>query len=98
MRKIEYRHVLKPSIEFLEGCGKLMLDSGDMAEFLGVPQKVMTQLAYTDRVPCPCRLGLGTCFRWGVMELLEWVEAGCPRRDKWIEIRGSSGRYYTRWE
>ncbi len=49
-----------------------MLDSNDMAEFLGVSQKVFTQLASTDRVPGPCRLGHGTCLRWSVLELLEW--------------------------
>jgi predicted DNA-binding transcriptional regulator AlpA len=96
MRIIEYRNILKPSVEFLERSGKLMLDSHQMAEFLGVPQRVMVRLASTNRVPGPCRLGLGMCFRWGVLELLEWVEAGCPRRERWIEMRGSSGRYYTR--
>lgn len=95
MRRIEYRHVLNPSIEFLEQCGCLMVDSDDMAVFLGVSKRVMTQLASTDRVPCPCRLGFGKCFRWSVLELLEWVEAGCPRRRKWIELRGRSGRYFT---
>ncbi len=38
---IEYRHVLKPSVEYLEQCGRLMLDSSDMAEFLGISQKVV---------------------------------------------------------
>lgn len=95
MRNVEYRHVLKPSVEYLERCGRLILDSGQMAEFLGVSQKVMTQLSSTDRVPGPCRLGLGTCFRWSVLELLEWVEAGCPRRHDWIKQRGRSGRYYS---
>ena len=95
MRKIEYRHVLKPSVEYLERCGRLMLDSGEMAEFLGISQNVLTQLASTDRIPGPCRLGLGACLRWSVLELLEWVEAGCPRRHVWIKLRGRSGRYYS---
>jgi predicted DNA-binding transcriptional regulator AlpA len=91
VRTIEYKHVLKPSIEYLEQCGSLMLDTPRMAEFLGVPTKTLVQLVYTDRIPLPCRLGLGKCQRWSVLELLEWVEAGCPRREKWIEMRGSSG-------
>lgn len=95
MRKIEYRHVLKPSVEYLEQCGRLMLDSSEMAEFLGISQKVLTQLASTDRIPGPCRLGLGASLRWSVLELLEWVEAGCPRRNDWIKLRGRSGRYYS---
>jgi predicted DNA-binding transcriptional regulator AlpA len=91
MRAIEYKHVLKPSIEYLERCGSLMLDTAGMAEFLGVPTKTLAQLVYTDRIPLPCRLGLGKCQRWSVLELLEWVEAACPRRGAWIEMRGSSG-------
>lgn len=93
MRKVEHRRVLKPSVEFLGKCNRLMLDSHGMAEFLGVPHQAMVQLASTDRVPGPCRLGLGRCLRWSVLELLEWIEAGCPRRRKWIEVRGCSGRY-----
>ena len=94
MRKIEYKNVLRPSVEYLEQCGRLMLDSSEMAAFLGVSEKVMTQLASTDRVPGPCRLGLGTGLRWSVLELHEWIEAGCPRRDTWIKLRRRSGRYY----
>jgi hypothetical protein len=91
VRPIEYKNILKPSIEYLEHCGTLMLDTLGMAKFLGVPAKKMAQLVYTDRIPLPCRLGFGKCRRWSVLEMLEWVEAGCPRRGKWIEIRGSSG-------
>jgi hypothetical protein len=91
MRQIEYRNVLKPSIEYLQRCGTLMIDTKGMGEFLGVPSKVVSQLVYTDRIPLPCRLGIGKCYRWSILELLEWVEAGCPRRTQWIEMRGSSG-------
>ena len=91
MRTIQYKHVLEPSIEYLESCGSLMLDTAGMAEFLGVTNKTLAQLVYTDRIPLPCRLGLGKCQRWSVLELLEWVGSGCPRRGKWIELRGSSG-------
>ena len=91
MRTIRYKHVLRPSIEYLEGCGSLMLGTAGMAGFLGVTSETLTRLVYTDRVPLPCRLGLGKCQRWSVLELLEWVEASCPRRGEWIELRGSSG-------
>jgi len=91
VRTIEYRHTLKPSVEYLEQSGSLMLDTVGMAKFLGVPTKAMAQLVHTDRIPLPCRLGLGKCQRWSILELLEWVEAGCPRRRAWIEMRGSGG-------
>jgi hypothetical protein len=88
MRQVEYRNVLKPSIEYLERSGSLMLDTSGMAEFLGLSGKAMAQLVHTDRTPLRRRLGLGRCLRWSVLELLEWVEAGCPRRGQWIEMRG----------
>src|SRR5689334_22308525 len=91
-----YKHILRPSCEFLAGCGKLLLDTGDLAAFLQVPQKTVQQLVYCDRIPLPMKLGLGNCVRWNVLELLDWVEAGCPRRTQWIEMRGHSG-WYPRW-
>jgi predicted DNA-binding transcriptional regulator AlpA len=91
MRAINYVHILKPSVEYLERQSVLLLDSDQMAAFLGVERKTVHQLAYSDRIPVHVSLGLGKCFRWSVIELLEWVEAGCPRRTKWIEARGQSG-------
>ncbi len=92
----DYKHILRPSCAFLEGCGKLLLDTRDLAEFLQVPLKAVKQLAYSDRIPMPVTLGLGTCIRWNVIELLDWVESGCPRRTKWMEMRGRSV-WYPRW-
>jgi hypothetical protein len=91
VRVVEYKNVLKPSVDYLERCGSLMLGTASMSKFLGLSPQVTAQLVYTDRIPLPCRLGLGKCFRWSALELLEWVEAGCPRRTEWIKMRGSSG-------
>jgi len=91
MRHIEYAHVLKPSVDYLRSAGSLFLDSKQMAEFLDIPRPVLSQLVYTDRTPLPVKLGLGKCFRWSVLELTEWMEAGCPRRREWIEMHGHSG-------
>ena len=74
----EYRHILKPSVAYLESCGRLLLDIRGMAEFLGIPAKAVQQFAWTSRVPLPVRLG-GT-MRWNVIDLLDWAEAGCPRQ------------------
>ena len=93
MRVIEYRHVLKPSIDYLEKCGVLLLDTRQMAEFLNIPYKAVQQLASTDRIPRPMKLGFGSGLRWNIVELLDWVEAGCPRRGEWIKMRGSRGRF-----
>src|SRR3974377_2125788 len=96
MRPIEYRNILKPSVEYPAQCDCLMLDTRGLAEFLGLPYEKMGQLLCTGRVPLPCRLGLGRCKRWSVLELLEWVGAGCPGRLEWIKLRGSTGGY-PRW-
>jgi hypothetical protein len=80
VRPIEYKIILKPSMEYLERCGRLMLNTRGMAEFLGVAAKRMPEVICTGRIPIRCRLGIGRCYRWSVVELLKWVEAGCPRR------------------
>lgn len=96
MRKIEYRNVLKPSVDYLGSCGKLLLGSDEMAEFLGVPRKVVMHLATTDRIPMALQLGFDKHSHWSVLELLEWVEAGCPRRGPWVEMLRQRGwhRYW----
>ena len=87
-----YQHTLRPSVAYLKTCGMYLLDSKSMAEFLGVSRKVLhQQLVYSDRIPLPVRLGLGKTLRWNVLEMLKWIEAGCPRRTEWIRINGKSG-------
>lgn len=96
MRTINYAHTLKPSVDYLGRQECLLLDSNGMAAFLGIERKTLEQLVYTDRIPLPVSLGLGKCRRWSVIELLEWVEAGCPGRGDWIAARGQSG-WYPQW-
>ena len=90
-RKIEYRTVLKPSVERLVKQGHLMVGTAQMAVFLGVSQEKVHRLRSNGRLPLPIRLGLGQMPRWSVYELLEWVEAGCPPAGDWIKQRGWSG-------
>ena len=56
---IEYQHVLKPSVDFLDGCGVMLLNTEHLASFLGVPLRVAQQLVYTDRIPMGMQLGCG---------------------------------------
>ena len=87
----EYRIILRPTVDHLLGSGNVMIDAQKMGDFLGIPRAKVYQLVGTDRIPLPVHLGLGRSPRWSVYELLEWVEAGCPRREEWIEQRGWSG-------
>jgi predicted DNA-binding transcriptional regulator AlpA len=93
MRKIDYRNILKPSVEYLATCGTLLIRSDEMAQFLQIPQKAVVHLANTDRIPMPLRLGFGKHTHWSVLELLEWVEAGCPRRGPWLAMLRQRGWY-----
>ncbi|MBN2133791.1 MAG: hypothetical protein JW741_30090 [Sedimentisphaerales bacterium] len=83
--------ILKPSVNYLAECGRLLLDAKAMSAFLDIPVSKVHRLAWSDRLPAPIRLGFGHSPRWSVLELLEWVAAGCPRRDEWIDRRGWSG-------
>ena len=87
----EYRNILQPSIDRLLGAGQLLIDAQTMSEFLGIERSKTYQLMGTDRMPLPIHLGFGGTPRWSVLELLEWVEAGCPGRGDWIDHRGWSG-------
>ncbi|OAI48429.1 hypothetical protein AYO44_06860 [Planctomycetaceae bacterium SCGC AG-212-F19] len=89
----EYKNILKPSVEYLEHCGRLMLNIRDMAAFLTLPVGKVQQSINSGRIPLPVRFG--NCRRWSVLELLEWVEAGCPILTEWVKQRGGSG--WTRW-
>jgi hypothetical protein len=89
----EYRYILKPSIDYLKDCGYLLLNTQEMANFLQIPPKAVQQMVYMDRIPLPVRLKFCNCMRWNVIELLQWVQAGCPRRTEWIRIHGKSGWY-----
>ena len=90
-RVITYKVIIRPSVEYLSRCGKLLLDTKSMAEFLSLKPSEVQNLLYTDRLPAPVRLGILETQRWNVFELLDWVAAGCPRRGAWIDMHGWSG-------
>jgi predicted DNA-binding transcriptional regulator AlpA len=96
MRKIEYVRVLRPSVDRLAACGKLLIGTKEMAEFLGLSRQVVIELASTDRLPTPIRLGGRGLLLWSVIDLLKWVESGCPRADQWIKISGRRIWHYLR--
>jgi hypothetical protein len=88
VRILKHKWPLRPSVEYLRSCKRLMLDTRGMAEFVGVPLPRLRQMVYSDRIPIPINLSIGGCPRWNIFELLDWVEAGCPKRGRWNEMRG----------
>ena len=67
-------------------CDTIEINSNSNA-LNGIPRNAFLQLSNTDRVPRPVRLGFGNCIRWSVLELVEWIIAGCPRKRSSLETR-----------
>ena len=60
----------------------LLLDSGRAAALCGVGRSLWWSLHSAGRVPLPVKLGRRTLWRRD--ELIDWINAGLPPRDKWI--------------
>ena len=66
--------------------GTLTVDSDGAARLVGISPSHLYALKRTGRFgPAPVRLG--RCCRYRVAELIEWVNAGCPPRAKWLAMR-----------
>ena len=64
----------------------LLVDAAGVGTLLGISRNMVWKLHSTGRLgPPPVRLG--RCVRWRVGELRAWVEAGCPARDQWQQLR-----------
>lgn len=63
----------------------LLVDTKEAARLSGVGRTLWLQLASAGRVPLPVRLGRRVLWRRD--ELADWIEAGCPGRDRWIALR-----------
>lgn len=60
----------------------LMVAACVAAELIGISRTTFWRLHSEGKVPSPIRFGRAT--RWRRAELVAWVRAGCPPRDKWI--------------
>lgn len=72
----------------MEVTEKLLLTAEESANLVGLSRSKFYELRSSGRVPAPIRLG--GSVRWRKQELVEWVEAGCPSRIRWEEIRQSA--------
>ncbi len=63
----------------------LLLSVSDMAELLSTSPRTIHRLNATGGVPEPLRIGARP--RWRRVEIEEWIEAGCPDREKWGRIK-----------
>jgi predicted DNA-binding transcriptional regulator AlpA len=67
----------------------LLVDAREAAALCGVGKSLWWSLTAQGRTPAKVRLG--RCTRWNRRELLAWIEAGCPCRDRW-ELIGRGAR------
>ncbi len=66
-----------------------LLTAEDAASMLGVSRAHFYAMHNGGRIPQP--IHLGKSVRWRRAELDAWVNAGCPSRVKWDQIKQDSG-------
>lgn len=68
-----------------------LLDLAEVAHLLGIGQTLAKTMNADGRLgPMPVRLG--RAVRWRRRELIDWIDAGLPRREAWIERERTAGR------
>ena len=63
----------------------LLLDARAAAKLCGVSRSHFLAMHSAGKVPLPVRLGR-RCL-WRVAELAAWIEARCPARDRWENVK-----------
>lgn len=72
----------------------LLIDVKTLAALLKVSSRSVFRFVDEGAVPDPVRLG--TLVRWRLAEILEWIECGCPPRQKWRYEGSASKRRASR--
>jgi predicted DNA-binding transcriptional regulator AlpA len=68
------------------GIVPLLLRASDCAGILGISLRQVWSMHQTGALgPLPVKLGARTL--WQRAEIERWVEAGCPHRERWIDIK-----------
>jgi excisionase family DNA binding protein len=72
----------------------LLVGAAEAANLLGIGRSLFYQMSATGQLgPMPIRFGKRRLWRFS--ELKAWVEAGCPKREVWINLQekvyGKSG-------
>jgi predicted DNA-binding transcriptional regulator AlpA len=67
----------------------LLLSANAAARLCGRSEASWWRDLSAGRIPAPVKLGGRTL--WRVLELREWIEAGCPGRQLWETLRARKG-------
>lgn len=68
------------------------MDAAATGDFLGISTSAVHDLNSRGLLPAPVLIGDGRCHRWIRAELLDWLVAGAPTRDKWNMIKQANAR------
>jgi len=67
----------------------LAIRAKELAALLGVSLRQVWRLSSSGKLPKPLRLG--GSVRWSLKEIEAFVEAGCPDRASWEEMKTRGG-------
>jgi len=67
----------------------LAIRAKELAALLGVSLRQVWRLSSSGKLPKPLRLG--GSVRWSLKEIEAFVEAGCPDRQTWEEVKTQGG-------
>ena len=64
---------------------EMVLTATELSKRLQISERHLVNLNATGRLPRPIRLGRSV--RWRADKLRDWLDAGCPARDRWEAMR-----------
>jgi len=67
-----------------------LLSVGELAKRLMVSKRTIWSMLSSGRLPRPIRLGRSVRFRASDIE--QWIELGCPPRERWEAMRQGAAR------
>ena len=73
----------------------LLVDAAEAARLCSISRASWFAWTAAGLTPAPIRLGLQTGRRagrvlWRRAELVRWIDAGCPPRERWATMKGAS--------
>jgi prophage regulatory protein len=63
----------------------MAIDANGLAVTLGLSVRTVRRLDSSGKIPRPVRIG--GAVRWRTEEIANWLEAGCPDRQRWEAMK-----------
>lgn len=69
----------------ISGIEPLLVDQRGLAKTLGVSVRMISRMRTNAELPAP--LIVGGEQRWRILEIRQWLDAGSPNLETWIELK-----------